>query len=123
MNYDYNQGGMGMPPAPRQTSTSAIISLIAGLLGLSILPIIGGLVAIFTGSSAKKAIRASGGMIGGGGMATAGVIMGWISLILGGLTACGVTIAIGLPICLAALAIPFSWDSIFGYVPVLLALI
>jgi hypothetical protein len=88
MGYNYNQGGMGMPPAPVQTSTNAVISLIAGIVGLFFLPLIGSIVALITGNAAKKEIANSGGAIGGQGLAQAGVIMGWIGLILWGLTAC-----------------------------------
>ncbi len=71
-----------------KTSITAIISLIAGILGfLQVLPIIGPLAAIITGHIAKKEIRNSNGMVTGNGMATAGLIMGYIALALG-LCAC-----------------------------------
>jgi hypothetical protein len=80
MSYEY-------PPtsAPTQppNSTLAIVSLVAGILGLTVFPTIGSIVAIITGYMAKNEIRDSGGAIGGGGLATAGLIMGWIGVALG----------------------------------------
>jgi hypothetical protein len=74
-----------LPPASTtRTSTTAIISLIAGILGiLQAVPIIGPIVAIVTGHMAKSEIKKSGGMISGGGMATAGLILGYVTLALG----------------------------------------
>ena len=34
MGYNYNQGGVGMPPVAPPTSTNAIISLVAGIVGI-----------------------------------------------------------------------------------------
>ena len=93
MSYNYNQGGMGMPaPVAPRTSTKATISLIAGLGGIFILPFIGAIVAIITGNSAKKEIANSGGTVGGEGLAKAGVILGWVGLILWVLAICAITI-------------------------------
>jgi hypothetical protein len=88
MGYNYNQGGVGMPRTAPQTSTNATISLVAGIVGLFILPMIGGIVAILTGNAAKKEIANSGGTIGGEGLAKAGVVIGWVSLALWGLGIC-----------------------------------
>jgi hypothetical protein len=66
-------------------STMAIVSLIAGILGLTVLPLIGGVVALFTGYSARREIDESYGELGGEGYATAGIVMGWISLALAGI--------------------------------------
>ena len=68
-------------PATR-TSTMAIVSLIAGIVGLTLLPIIGSIAAVITGYMARKEIRASAGAISGDGMALAGLIMGWIGVVL-----------------------------------------
>lgn len=88
MGYNYNQSGAGMPPTTPPTSTNAIISLIAGIVGLFILPLIGGIVAILTGNAAKKEIANSGGTLGGEGLAKAGVIIGWVGLALWGIGIC-----------------------------------
>lgn len=69
-------------PAPR-SSTLALVSLISGIAGLSLLPFLGSIVAIITGHMAKSEIKKSAGMVAGGGMATAGLIMGYLVLALG----------------------------------------
>ncbi|MCJ7512378.1 MAG: DUF4190 domain-containing protein [Anaerolineales bacterium] len=69
-------------PAGR-TSTMALVSLIAGIVGLTILPILGSITAVITGYMARKEIRASAGAVTGSGMATAGLIMGWIGVVVG----------------------------------------
>jgi hypothetical protein len=65
-----------------RTSTMAIVSLIAGIVGLTLLPIIGSIAAVVTGYMARKEIAASAGAITGNGMALAGLIMGWIGVVL-----------------------------------------
>ena len=90
----YNNPPEGISQASSSTnpsSTMALISLVAGILGLTALPTIGSIVALVTGYIAKKEIRESGGVMGGGGMATAGLIMGWIGvaiLLIGICAAC-----------------------------------
>ncbi len=49
---------------------------------MQILPLIGPIAAIIAGHMAKKEIKASAGTVGGNGMATAGLIMGYIMLAL-----------------------------------------
>jgi hypothetical protein len=61
-------------------STLALVSLITGILGLTVLPTIGSIAAVITGYLAKKEIRESGGALSGDGMATAGLILGWIGV-------------------------------------------
>jgi hypothetical protein len=65
------------------TSTLALISLIAGILGFTVLPMVGSIVAILTGYSARKETRAVPPQTGGDGLATAGIVMGWIQIGLG----------------------------------------
>jgi hypothetical protein len=64
------------------TSTLATISLIAGILGFVMLPIIGSIVALWTGYAARKETRAIPPTASGDGMATAGIVMGWIQIVL-----------------------------------------
>ena len=71
------------PGALGATSTTAIISLVGGIAGLTILPIIGAFVALICGYIAKNEIKKSAGTLGGNGMATAGIIMGYLSIALG----------------------------------------
>ncbi len=66
-------------------SSMAIVSLVAGILGLTILPLIGSIVALYTGYTARREIDESYGELGGEAYATAGIVMGWISLALAGI--------------------------------------
>lgn len=69
------------------TSNLALISLIAGILGFTAVPLLGGIVALFTGYAARKETRAIPPKYSGDGLATAGIIMGWIQV---GLTVVGI---------------------------------
>ena len=69
-------------------STLAVISLVAGILGLTFFPLLGCIVAIITGLMARKEIKESLGTIGGDGMATAGLVLGFIGIGLGALGFC-----------------------------------
>ena len=62
------------------SSTLAIVSLIAGILGFMMLPVIGSFVALWAGYSARKETRAVPPTASGDGLATAGIVMGWIQL-------------------------------------------
>lgn len=66
----------------RRTSTAAIISLVFGVLGWTALPVIGGIIAIVTGHVARGEIRRSPDAIEGNGLALAGLILGWSSVLL-----------------------------------------
>jgi hypothetical protein len=95
-----NDPGYEQPPsyyAP-PNSTMAVVSLISGILGWFVLPLIASLVAVVTGHMAKKEIRDSGGRVGGDGLATAGLIMGYSSLVIWGLGACCAVIFFVLPL-------------------------
>ncbi len=71
-----------MNATTRQTSTLAIVSLVSGILGWTLLPLVGTLVAIVTGHMARKEIRRSNGQMGGDGLAVGGLLLGWISAAL-----------------------------------------
>jgi hypothetical protein len=71
---------MNEPVLP--TSSLAMISLIAGILGFTAVPILGGIVAIWTGYAARNETRALPPKVSGDGLATAGIIMGWIQIAL-----------------------------------------
>ena len=62
------------------SSTMAIVSLIAGILGFMMLPVLGSIVAIWAGYAARKETRAIPPTASGDGMATAGIVMGWIQI-------------------------------------------
>ena len=92
---------------PVQNSTTALVSLIAGIAGWSIFPFFGSIIAVITGHMAKKEIRESGGRIGGETMATIGLGLGYSLLALGLLGGCIAVAAtlfgVSLPFCI----IPF----------------
>lgn len=76
---NYAQQQTYMPPqvayaAPQQTNGKAIASLILSLFGISILGVI-------FGHIASSEIRRSGGRQGGAGMATAGIVLGWLGMV------------------------------------------
>jgi Domain of unknown function (DUF4190) len=74
------------PPQPgayaygRPTNTLAIVSLVLGIGCYVILPVIGAIAAVITGHMARGQIRQTGE--GGGGMALAGLILGYLHLAL-----------------------------------------
>jgi membrane protein YqaA with SNARE-associated domain len=72
-------------PAP--TSGLATASLIFGILGLTLLPTLGSVVAVILGYMAKSEINSSAGQLEGSGLATAGLVLGYIGL---GLTLLGI---------------------------------
>ena len=76
-------------PAPLQNSTTAIISLIAGVAGLTVFPVVGSIVAVILGHMAKGEIARSGGALGGGGAATVGLVLGYVGIGLTVLGLCG----------------------------------
>ena len=100
---DYQQpGGMSYSPP---NSSLALVSLIAGILGLSFVPFLGSIVAVITGPMAQKEIRQSNGTMGGEGLAKAGVILGWIGIVLGVLGLCIGGFVFAIPFCLGLFAI------------------
>lgn len=66
----------------RQTNVLAIISLIAGILGWTLLPILGSLAAIVTGHMARGQIRREPDRYDGDGLAIGGLILGWASVVI-----------------------------------------
>jgi hypothetical protein len=77
-------GGPESPsPYAPPNSTMAIVSLVSGILGWSLLPLLGSIVAIVTGHMAKKEIKNSTGQLGGDGLATAGLVLGYSAVVLG----------------------------------------
>lgn len=90
--------------APRASSSSAVVSLIAGILGLSLFPVLGSIVALVAGYAARREIRAAEGALGGEGLATAGIVLGWIGVALLVVGLCGGGLVLGVPICVGLLA-------------------
>ncbi|HET8818085.1 MAG TPA: DUF4190 domain-containing protein [Xanthomonadaceae bacterium] len=71
---------MALQPLPR-TSTTALLSLIFGILSWCVLPLVGAVVAVVTGHVARAELRrAAPGELEGDGMAVAGLVLGWANL-------------------------------------------
>lgn len=70
----------------KETSALALTSLISGILGWTVLPWLGSIVAIITGHMARSEIRANPDTKEGDGLALAGLVMGWAMMILSILT-------------------------------------
>ncbi|WP_372593390.1 DUF4190 domain-containing protein [Actinotalea sp.] len=84
----YGQQGYAQPYAApgTPTNTMAIVSLISGIAGATVIFFVGSIVAIITGHMARKQIAASGEQ--GSGMAVAGLVLGYVVVgltVLGGL--------------------------------------
>ena len=76
----------GMQSAARRTEGTAIASLILGIAGLVVCPVICSVLALVFGSQAKGRIS-NDPSLEGAGMARAGVVLGWIGIGLGALWA------------------------------------
>lgn len=108
---------MTVPPPvhddiPPPTSSLSLTSLIMGIVGWVLIPIVGAIIAVITGHMAKKEIRESQGLLGGDGVATAGLILGYSNLALG---LCACLVLMLFPALLAAL-LAFG-QQIFNAVP------
>jgi len=68
-------------PVSEGTSGNAVASLVLGIVGLVIFPLVPSILAIVLGRSAKREIQQRPGL-GGEGMATAGVVLGWVGVAL-----------------------------------------
>jgi hypothetical protein len=75
------------PSAPTgQTPGKATASLVLGIVGLVICPVVCSVLAVVFGKQAKQEIAANPGM-GGAGLAQAGVVLGWVGIALAALGA------------------------------------
>jgi hypothetical protein len=97
----------GEVPLPR-TSTMAIVSLILGALTWVMLPVVGAIAAVITGHMAKKEIRESGGWLTGDGLASAGLVLGYVHLGLAVLGMCLTAALIALGVITPFLCLPFG---------------
>lgn len=68
------------PGAQQPSSGKAMASLILGIAGIFVVPLICSILAIVYGNQAKREIAASGGTMSGDGLAKAGVILGWVGI-------------------------------------------
>ena len=87
---------------PIQTSGMAIASLVMGIAGWTLLPLVGSILAIVFGYAARRDIRRWPDALAGEGMAIAGLVLGWIMV---GLSVIG--------LCLGAFALCFL-VGVFG---------
>jgi hypothetical protein len=99
---DVGQTDWGAPEAPQgpagagqpgfspqgqneQPSGMAVASLVCGILGFVFCPLIGSILALIFGYIARSEIDKSGGRIGNRGLAIAGIVLGWVGLVIIGL--------------------------------------
>ncbi len=68
----------GVAAAP--TSGLAIASFVLGIGGLTVLPLLGSIIAVLLGYLARSDIRRRPGEVTGDGLAVAGLVMGWIAI-------------------------------------------
>lgn len=72
---------MSAHPAGPRNASNAVTSLVLGILGIVLCPLLGP-VAWSLGRKGEQEIDSSGGAVGGRGMATAGKILGIIGTVL-----------------------------------------
>lgn len=64
----------------RPTNTMAVVSLIASITGLTLIPVVGSIVGVITGHIARRQIAETGEE--GSGFATAGLVVGYVGIAL-----------------------------------------
>ena len=79
----------------RQTSALAITSLIAGILGWSLLPFLGSIAAVICGHMARSEIRRAPDRLEGDGLAIAGLVLGYASIALAVLAVVAIVLFFG----------------------------
>ena len=92
----------------KQTNNLAIVSLVSGILGWSLLPWLGSLVAIITGHMARAEIRRNPDTQEGDGLAIAGLVMGW------GMVALSVLAIVAIFMLFGGLALFLAWAGASG---------
>lgn len=93
-----------LSPTP-PTNSLAVVSLVTGILAWILLPFIAAIVAIITGHMAKNEIKKSAGGFTSDGLATAGLVLGYVQL---GLSLCICLLVIVLTAA-GLLTIPFTF--------------
>ncbi len=76
------QPGSGYVAPTTPASGKAIAALILGIGGLSFCPLVLSVFALVLGYQARAEIDRSGGGLGGRGQATAGIVLGWIGVVI-----------------------------------------
>ena len=92
----------------RRTSSMAIVSLVAGLLGWTFAPWLGSIIAIIPGHMARAEIRRDPAGLEGDGLAVAGLALGWAMILLSVFTVLAIVLFFGGLAALAALAAGIS---------------
>jgi hypothetical protein len=91
--------GRAVPAAPVSAPVNgmAVASLVLGIAGLTVLPLIASAFALIFGYMARREIRQRPDETSGHGVAVAGIVLGWIGigllivgLVLGGVMLCGI---------------------------------
>jgi hypothetical protein len=95
---------------PTETSGWAIFSLIAGVLAWLGVFGLGGIAAVIAGHVAKNQIRSSSGRVTGDGMATIGLVLGYVNIALVVLGLCLLALVVFGVISGAAIC-PFLFDG------------
>ncbi|HEV7825530.1 MAG TPA: DUF4190 domain-containing protein [Mycobacteriales bacterium] len=98
----------GPAAPPRGTNTLAVVSLLLSVLAFCVLPIVGAVGGIVLGHMARRQIRETGE--DGAGVATAGIVLGWVHLVLG-VIALVVLAAAGVALFRGAVPVPFETPS------------
>ena len=81
------------PPATRSTNALAVVSLVFGIAAWCVFPFIGAIIAVVCGHLARSEIRrAPPGSLEGDGMAVAGLVLGYVQLLISALF---IVVAIG----------------------------
>lgn len=77
----FPSGADGYGSVPRGTDGKAIASLVLGVVGLVACGILAGIPALVLGIISWRNIDESGGALGGRGLATAGIVLGILSVV------------------------------------------
>lgn len=65
-----------------QTAGKAIASMVCSIAGMFMFFLVGQIIGLVLGYTARKEIRASAGQLTGEGFATAGIIIGWAGIVI-----------------------------------------
>ncbi|MCC2319848.1 DUF4190 domain-containing protein [Cellulomonas xiejunii] len=93
------------PPAYAPRNDLAVWSLVLGLLGVMGCVFFTGIPAVVVGNNARRAVAA--GQANNDGMATAGIVLGWVATGLGVLVILVLAFMVLLPLLFLGLALPF----------------
>ena len=92
----------------KQTNNLALVSLISGIIGWTVVPWIGSLVAIITGHMARAEIKRNPDTQEGDGLAVAGLVLGWSMFAIGILAILAIVLLFG------GLAVFLAWAGASG---------